>query len=226
MMDAEALDKHLRETPSFIRRHRGRMISGAPGYQDIVVFQGFGPQSPVNEDAMEMADLEAAFIGNLARYCMAMGTVPHIPLKGFWWVNGECKGMQCAMIEDEFNMMGEFNGRDVLEPIGRAVAHLRAHVGAVLDTEGVEPILRAGEDTRWYSLKMFPQEDDEWITEKQAVHYTGRSESALRHWRKSGSVEFIKDEKGISYKKSDLDLRMEIVRGNMLRRNELINRRR
>ena len=59
------------------------MISGAPGYQDVVVFQGFGPQSPVNEDAMEMADLEAAFIGNLARYCMAIGSIPRIPLKGF-----------------------------------------------------------------------------------------------------------------------------------------------
>lgn len=216
-MDAEALDRHLRETPSFIRRHRGRMISGAPGYQDIVVFQGFGPQSPVNEDAMEMADLEAAFIGNLARYCMAIGTVPRIPLKGFWWVRGVCRGMQNAMIEDEFNMMGEFNGRDVLEPIGRVVAHLRAHVGNVLATEGVEDILRAGEDTRWYSLKMFPQEDDQWLTEERARDYTGRAGYTLWEWRKSGSVEFIKDDRGISYKKSDLDTMMEIKRGNMLR---------
>lgn len=217
MLDAEQLDKHLRETPSFIRRHRGRMISGAPGYQDVVIFQGFGPQSPVNEDAMEMADLEAAFIGNLARYCMAMGTVPRIPLKGFWWVNGECKGMRNAMIEDEFNMMGEFNGRDVLEPIGRVVSHLRAHVGNVLDTEGVEPILRAGEDTRWYSLKMFPQEDDEWLTELQAQDHTGCTERTLQRWRKAGAVAFIKDDKGVAYKKSDLDTVMEIKRGNMLR---------
>lgn len=216
-MDSEQLDKHLRDTPSFIRRHRGRMISGAPGYQDIVVFHGFGPQSPVNEDAMEMADLEAAFIGNLARYCMAMGSIPRIPLKGFWWVNGECRGMQNAMIEDEFNMMGEFNGRDVLAPIGRVVAHLRAHVGAVLDTEGVEPILRAGEDTRWYSLKMFPQEDDQWLTEEQAQDYTGCTERTLQRWRKAGAVAFIKDEKGVAYRKSDLDTVMEIKRGNMLR---------
>ena len=216
-MDVVELDKHLRETPSFIRRHRGRMISGAPGYQDIVVFQGFGPQSPVNEDAMEMADLEAAFIGNLARYCMAIGSIPRIPLKGFWWVNGECKGMQNAMIEDEFNMMGEFNGRDVLEPIGRVVAHLRAHVGNVLATEGVEDILRAGEDTRWYSLKMFPQEDDEWLTEAQAQDYTGCTERTLRRWRKAGAVAFIKDDKGVAYRKSDLDTVMEIKRGNMLR---------
>ena len=216
-MDVVELDKHLRETPSFIRRHRGRMISGAPGYQDIVVFQGFGPQSPVNEDAMEMADLEAAFIGNLARYCMAIGSIPRIPLKGFWWVNGECRGMQNAMIEDEFNMMGEFNGRDVLEPIGRVVAHLRAHVGNVLATEGVEDILRAGEDTRWYSLKMFPQEDDEWLTEEQAMSRTGVGLRALQKWRKEGVVEYIKDENGVEYRRSSLELMAEIKRGNMLR---------
>lgn len=216
-MDVVELDKHLLETPSFIRRHRGRMISGAPGYQDIVVFQGFGPQSPVNEDAMEMADLEAAFIGNLARYCMAMGTVPRIPIKGFWWVNGECKGMKCAMIEDEFDLMGNFNGVDVLAPITAVVEHLRAHAGAVLETEGVEPIVRAGEHTRWYSLKMFPQEDDEWLSEDRARDYTGRAGYTLWEWRKSGSVEFIKDDRGISYKKSDLDTMMEIKRGNMLR---------
>ena len=216
-MDVVERDKHLRETPSFIRRHRGRMISGAPGYQDIVVFQGFGPQSPVNEDAMEMADLEAAFIGNLARYCMAMGTVPRIPLKGFWWVNGECKGMQCAMIEDEFSMMGEFNGRDVLEPIGRVASHLRAHVGNILATEGVEDILRAGEDTRWYSLKMFPQEDDEWLSEEQAMSRTGVGLRALQKWRKEGVVEYIKDENGVEYRRSSLELMAEIKRGNMLR---------
>lgn len=216
-MDAEALDKHLRETPSFIRRHRGRMISGAPGYQDVVVFQGFGPQSPVNEDAMEMADLEAAFIGNLARYCMAMGTVPRIPLKGFWWVRGVCRGMKNAMIEDEFDFAGNFSGRNVLAPIDRVIDHLRAHVGNILATEGVEDILRAGEDTRWYSLKMFPQEDDKWETEDQILERTGLSKVTLWKWRKAGHVEFIRDDKGIAYKTSSVDLIMEIKRENMLR---------
>ena len=222
-MDAEALDKHLRETPSFIRRHRGRMISGAPGYQDIVVFQGFGPQSPVNEDAMEMADLEAAFIGNLARYCMAIGSIPRIPLKGFWWVNGECRGMQNAMIEDEFNMMGEFNGRDVLAPIGRVVEHLRAHVGNVLATEGVEDILQAGEDTRWYSLKMFPQEDERWETESQIMEQTGVNYKTLSRWRKSGTIQFLDDGKERMYRRDDIELIMRIKRENMLRGYNAIN---
>ena len=216
-MDSEQLDKHLRETSNMIRRHRGRMISGAPGYQDVVVFEGFGPQSPVNEDAMAMADFEAAFIGNLARYCMAMGTVPRIPLKGFWWVRGVCRGMKNAMIEDEFDFAGNLTSRNVLAPIDRVIDHLRAHVGNVLATEGVEDILRAGEDTRWYSLKMFPQEDDKWLSELQARDYTGCSERTLQRWRKAGTVAFIKDTRGIEYKKSDLDTVMEIKRGNMMR---------
>lgn len=217
MMDAEALDKHLRETPSFLQRHRGRMISGAPGYQDVVVFQGFGPQSPVNEDAMEMADLEAAFIGNLARYCMAIGSIPRIPLKGFWWVNGECKGMKCAMIEDEFDLMGNHNGNDVLAPIRHVVKHLRVHVGAILATEGVGPILDAGAHTRWYSLKMFPQEDDRWETEAEVRSRTGMDRTTLWRWRKAGHIECIKDSNGIAYKASDINLMMEVKRENMLR---------
>ena len=225
-MDSEQLDKHLRETSNMIRRHRGRMISGAPGYQDVVVFEGFGPQSPVNEDAMAMADFEAAFIGNLARYCMAMGTVPRIPLKGFWWVRGVCRGMKNAMIEDEFDFAGNFSGRNVLAPIDRVIDHLRVHVGNVLATEGVEDILRAGEDTRWYSLKMFPQEDDQWLTELEAQSHTGRNRQTLHRWRKSGTVKYLKDEKGVMYCKADLDMKMEIVRGNMMRRNDLINNRR
>ena len=216
-MDSEQLDKHLRETSNMIRRHRGRMISGAPGYQDVVVFEGFGPQSPVNEDAMAMADFEAAFIGNLARYCMAMGTVPRIPLKGFWWVRGACRGMKNAMIEDEFDFMGNLTSRNVLAPIDRVIDHLRVHVGNVLATEGVDDILRAGEDTRWYSLKMFPQEDDKWLSESEAQSYTGRTGRTLREWRNSGVVEHIKDSAGIAYKKADLDAVMEIKRGNMLR---------
>jgi hypothetical protein len=193
------------------------MISGAPGYQDVVVFEGFGPQSPVNEDAMAMADFEAAFIGNLARYCMAMGTVPRIPLKGFWWVRGVCRGMKNAMIEDEFDFAGNFSGSNVLAPIDRVIDHLRAHVGSVLATEGVEDILRAGEDTRWYSLKLFPQEDDVWLSEEQAMSRTGVGLRALQKWRKEGVVEYIKDENGVEYRRSSLELMAEIKRGNMLR---------
>lgn len=175
---------------------------------------------------MEMADMEAAFIGNLARYTMTVGSVPLKARKGFYWVHGVCRGMKNAMIEDEFDMHGNHTGEDVLAPIQGMVDHLRTHLGAVMDTEGVQDILRAGQETRWYSLKAFPNEDDSWLTEEQAQDYTGRDERTLRRWRKAGVVESIKDHSGVMYRKADLDMQMEIVRGNMLRRNASINNRR
>ena len=166
---------------------------------------------------MEMADMEAAFIGNLARYCMDMGTVPLKARKGFYWVRGVCRGMKCAMIEDEFDLYGRHDGSDVLAPIQGMVDHLRTHLGAVLETEGVQDILKAGQETRWYSLKAFPQEDDAWLTEEQAQDYTGRSERTLRRWREACVVESLEDGDGILYRKIDLDLMMEVKRANMLR---------
>lgn len=216
-MDAEELDKHLKETPGFIRRWRGRIIPGSVGYTENPTFGGFGPSSPVDEGAMEMADMEAAFIGNLARYCMDMGSVPLKARKGFYWVHGVCRGMKNAMIEDEFDFHGNHTGEDVLAPIQDMVDHLRTHLGAVLDTEGVQYLLKAGQETRWYSLKAFPQEDDSWLTEQEAMDRTGRTVQTLREWRRCGGVEYIKDMNGILYRKIDLDLMMEIKRGNMLR---------
>lgn len=175
---------------------------------------------------MEMADMEAAFIGNLARYCMDMGTVPLKARKGFYWVRGVCRGMKCAMIEDEFDLHGRHDGSDVLAPIQGMVDHLRTHLGAVLETEGVQDILKAGQETRWYSLKAFPNEDDSWLTEEQAQDYTGRTQRCLQQWRKSGVISSIKDKSGVLYRKIDLDMQMEIVRGNMVRGAIYTNNRR
>lgn len=216
-MDAEELDKHLKETPGFIRRWRGRIIPGSVGYTENPTFGGFGPSSPVDEGAMEMADMEAAFIGNLARYCMDMGSVPLKARKGFYWVHGVCRGMKNAMIEDEFDFYGNHTGEDVLAPIQDMVDHLRTHLGAVLDTEGVQDLLKAGQETRWYSLKAFPNEDDSWLTEEQAQHHTGLAERTLRLWRQEGVVEYLRDKNGVLYRKVDLDMMMQVKRGNMLR---------
>ena len=102
MHDAQELTEHLQLSCAMIRRHRSRMIPGGIGYSDNPTFGGFGPKSPCNESAMEMGDMEAAFVGNLARYCIARGSIPAIPLKGFWWVNGVCRGVGgSGMDEDE-----------------------------------------------------------------------------------------------------------------------------
>ena len=122
------------------------------------------------------------------------------------------------MDEDEIGFFsGEFTGYDYLHKIRKVVGHLINHAEAVMDTSGVGDILSAGEDTRWYSLKMFPMEGEEWVSEARAMDITGRTVQTLREWRRSGSVRFVKDEQGIEYYKPDLDLMMEIKLGNMLR---------
>ena len=219
MHDAQELTEHLQLSCAMIRRHRSRMIPGGIGYSDNPTFGGFGPKSPCNESAMEMGDMEAAFVGNLARYCIARGSIPAIPLKGFWWVNGVCRGVGgSGMDEDEIGFFsGEFNGYDYLHKIRKVVNHLIRFADDVMNTTGVEDLLSAGEDTRWYSLKMFPSEGEEWVSEAKAMDITGRTKKTLWEWRKSGTVRYVQDEQGIEYYKPDLDLKMEIVRGNMMR---------
>ena len=182
------------------------MQPGGVGYNDTPTFGGFSPKSPCSDHAMELGDMEAAFVGNLARYCMALGTIPRHSLKGFWWVDGECKGLGVVDWESD------------VEPIQPLINHLIYWAPYIIGTEGVDELLRAGEETRWYSRKMFPNEDvKEWVSEDEAMAITGRSKVTLWEWRKSGTVRFVKDEHGIEYYKPDLDLKMEIVRGNMMR---------
>ena len=122
------------------------------------------------------------------------------------------------MDEDEIGLFsGQFTGYDYLHKIRKVVDHLINHAEAVMQTSGVEDILSAGEDTRWYSLKMFPSEGEEWVSEAKAMDITGNSLRTLQRWREAGTVRFVKDEQGIEYYKPDLDLMMEIKRGNMLR---------
>ena len=182
------------------------MLPGGVGYSDTPSFGGFSPKSPCSDHAMELGDMEAAFVGNLARYCMALGTVPRHSLKGLWWVDGECKGLGVVDWESD------------VEPIQSLINHLIYWAPYIIGTEGVEELLRAGEETRWYSRKMFPHEDvKEWVSEDEAMTITGRSKWTLWEWRKAGTVRNIKDEHGISYRKEDLELMMEIKRGNMMR---------
>ena len=188
-----------------IKRHRSRMMPGGVGYSDTPTFGGFGPKSPCSEHAMELGDLEAAFVGNLARYCMHMGTLPPFSLRGLWWVNGECKGL------------GVVDWDTDVEPIIPLIHHMQHYAPFIVGTEGVEDMLQAGRDTRWYGEKMFPNEFDDWVSEDQAMKLVGRTVQTLREWRRSGTVRFVKDDNGVLYKKEDLMLMLEIRAGNMKR---------
>lgn len=201
-MDAQHLKKHLAETVGYILRLRELMTPGNHGYSDAPASRSFGPKSPCNEYAMDLADMEAAFIGNLAKYCITMGSIPPHSLRGLWFINGECKGIHT-------------NGLATLPQI---INHLLQHIEEILNTERTQDLLKAGEETRWYTKRTLPNEQKEtWITQKQAEEYTGRTRWALWQWRKEGTIRHHKDEHGTIYLKADLDLMLEIKRGNQIR---------
>ena len=174
------------------------MQPGGVGYSDTPSFGGFGPKSPCSDHAMELGDMEAAFVGNLARYCMALGTIPRHSLKGFWWVNGECKGISTHN-EDAATL-----------PIQGLINHLIYWAPYIIGTEGVDELLRAGEETRQYSKGMFPQEDTRWVGIEEAQRITGRAKFTINQWRLKGWIETLDDNWGVMYSRPGLETIMEM----------------
>ena len=174
------------------------MQPGGVGYSDTPTFGGFGPKSPCSDHAMELGDMEAAFVGNLARYCMALGTIPRHSLRGLWWVNGECKGISTHN-EDAPTL-----------PIQGLINHLAYWAPYIIGTEGVEELLRAGEETRWYSKKMFPNENTEWVGIEEAERITGRARKTIQDWRREGWIETLDDNWGTMYARDGLEAIMEM----------------
>lgn len=198
-MDTKQLQEHLKGTPHYIALLRQHMTPGNLGYTDAPAPSGFGPKSPCNEHAMHLADLEAAFIGNLARYCIAMGTIPPHTLKGLWFINGECKGLHTYGLRE----------------LPALINHLTHWAPYIIGTEGIDDLLKAGEETRWHTKHTLPSEQqDEWITQKQAEELTGRAYKTLWTWRKEDIVRHHKNKHGIVYNKQDLELMKKIREEN------------
>ena len=169
------------------------MQPGGVGYSDTPTFGGFSSKSPCSDHAMELGDMEAAFVGNLARYCMALGTIPRHSLRGLWWVNGECKGI-LTYDEDAATL-----------PIQGLINHLIYWAPYIIGTEGVDELLRAGEETRQYSKGMFPQEDTRWVGIEEAQRITGRAKFTINQWRLKGWVETLDDNWGTMYARDGLE---------------------
>ena len=174
------------------------MQPGGVGYSDTPTFGGFGPKSPCSDHAMELGDMEAAFVGNLARYCMALGTIPRHSLRGLWWVNGECKGI-LTHDEDAATL-----------PIQGLINHLIYWSPYIIGTEGVDELLRAGEETRQYSKGMFPQEDTRWVGIEEAQKITGRKTRTIRLWKEKGWIETLDDNWGVMYSRAGLETIMQM----------------
>ena len=201
MHDAQELDQHLKETEWFIEQHRAQAVATNTGYSDEEpTFSGFGPKSPCNDNALDMADEEALLIEYLARYCIARGSIPAIPLKGFWWSKTRCLGLKS----------GDLSG------FRKVIGHLRRHVDAVFDTEGVAEHLELMDRARGYGKRMFPNEDTDWLTMEEAKEFTGKDESTIYKWLKAGGIPTLDDRWGLMISKVHLQTKMALIYGSKL----------
>lgn len=191
--------------PEYVERFRHEYLTNSRRVvaDDTPIAGEFASKSPGNDNAQEVADAEAAFVGNLARYCMAIGTIPLKRLRGFWWVDGECKGLLgSAHYDDEF---------ESLPDLWSAVRHLKAYAPEILETEGVEPILQAGLWTRSHSVFYFPFKQKSWVTIDEACELADRKKDTVQKWRQYGWVEQIDDESGVLLNEEHVRFVVEIL---------------
>ena len=201
MHDAQELDQHLKETEWFIEQHRAQAVATSTGYSDEEpTFSGFGPKSPCNDNALDMADEEALLVEYLARYCIARGSIPAIPLKGFWWSKTRCLGLKS----------GDLSG------FRKVIGHLRRHIDAVFETEGIAEHLELMDRARGYSKRMFPNEDTDWLTMEEAKEFTGKDESTIYKWLKAGGIPTLDDRWGLMISKVHLQTKMALIYGSKL----------
>ena len=201
MHDAQELDQHLKETEWFIEQHRAQAVATNTGYSDEEpTFSGFGPKSPCNDNAIDMADEEALLVEYLARYCIARGSIPAIPLKGFWWSKTRCLGLKS----------GDLSG------FRKVIGHLRRHIDAVFETEGIAEHLELMDRARGYSKRMFPNEDTDWLTMEEAIEFTDKDESTIYKWLKAGGIPTLDDRWGLMISKVHLQTKMALIYGSKL----------
>ena len=201
MHDAQELDQHLKETEWFIEQHRAQAVATNTGYSDEEpTFNGFGPKSPCNDNALDMADEEALLVEYLARYCIARGSIPAIPLKGFWWSKTRCLGLKS----------GDLSG------FRKVIGHLRRHIDAVFETEGIAEHLELMDRARGYSKRMFPNEDTDWLTMEEAIKFTDKDESTIYKWLKAGGIPTLDDRWGLMISKVHLQTKMALIYGSKL----------
>lgn len=149
-----------------------------------------GSKPPGNLSAQALADMEVCFVGNLIDYCVAMGTVPQVRMGCFW---RDCEGgilglRPSGIVEDEHG--------ERYPDLSRVISHLRAYAGEVVTTEGVGPILEAGEHTRAFSRHYYDRPAKRFVDMDTAAKIANRTRRTIELWVEHGWVECIQDNLG------------------------------
>lgn len=144
---------------------------------------------------IDLADAEAAHLGNVARTCIRRGTIPPVSLRPLWFTNrGKCIGLRIiGHDDDEFDIDGNHTGPDYLDPLYPIVQHLKAYAGEVVETEGVGWLLYEWETTRDVYHEMYPVEAVEWVELRKAMEVSGRTRRTVQTWATTGWIREIKN---------------------------------
>ena len=187
-------------------------------------------------DFMDAADMEAAWLGNVMKHCVNMGAIPPIKFqpfhdrkqdrtdrlhgtwwgRGFWWVNGRCKGLAGGQSEEPtYGFFGKVsNGwRGDIDAIAQ---HLQTWAPTVLRVEGVDPFIEDGERIRTFSQRCFPAEVDEWLSIERAAKLTGKSWHTIRDWVKHGTVSYVGEGSDAEISLNSLKFRMEAIKSSKM----------
>lgn len=154
---------------------------------------------------IDLADAEAACLGNIARTCIHRGTIPPVNLRPLWFTNrGRCVGLRIiGHDEDEFDLDGSHTGADYLAPLRPIVQHLKAYAGEVAETPGMAWALYEWETIRDVYYEMYPSEnhapiksdpESGWLTLEESVVLLGRRKSTIYSWASQGWVRTSKAE--------------------------------
>ena len=169
------------------------------------------------------------------KHCVNMGAIP--PLKfqpfhdrkqdrtdrlhgtwwgrGFWWVNGRCKGLAGGQSEEAtYGFFGKVsNGwRGDIDAIAQ---HLQTWAPTVLRTEGVDPFITDGERIRTFSQRCFPAEVDEWLTVGAAARAAGVSEKTIRNWLASNTIRHNGTGADAEISLNSLKFRIDAIQSNI-----------
>ena len=135
--------------------------------------------------------------------------------RGFWWVNGRCKGLAGGQAEEPtYGFFGKVsNGwRGDIDAIAQ---HLQTWAPTVLRVEGVDPFIVDGERIRTFSQRCFPAEVDEWLTIEVAARRFDRSPNTVLQWVKTGTIEHIGKGGDALIKESSMKFRIDAIKSNL-----------
>lgn len=202
----------IKGTPGMISFYRGLMVDSAkvtdPNTFDRKATEVQGRHVPISLDAMQDADNEAAYLGELLRYCFDFDVfprpsyigipdddnAPRLTLGAFWWSksrSGRCLGL--AGYDRAFDDMViatrvlSDHAYDIVMGLDNFPELFSAW--KVLRSTGVSIRMRVNR-----SDTLTKTEPNVWLTIDEAAMKVDRSDKTIKRWMREGLVEHTSDD--------------------------------